>query len=545
MKMMRSNRVAGFTLLPVILIMSLIAAIAFSMNRDNAMNTAMISTQTDIARARYAAEAGLQAVNYAVQNIGCDDMINIYPIQMSAISDADFNGASYSAFGNTLFTPPTTLTSVGTYNSTSVTLTRNNIVTYEPGVQTYTLQPGTALGMDTVLDINKPNSSFGDEGKMKMITGIQESLLQFDLSSFPAGSRAVPWYDTVNAILQPGADFGMYEQANLFLNSQNLSIHPLTHSWIEGTKSNNADGASWGTYDGMNAWPAPNSSFEPTPVVTAPFTATIGWNYWDITGIANRWLSGLYPNHGMRLQLPDATMADVDFTSSDHGTASLHPKIDFSYLLPCGETPPGSGGPGSTTLTLSPNKDASIGKGGADLNYGRSPDMHIKGPGDDWRTVLEFDLGAIPNGTLLQSATLRLFVSGIANPTGGVKDITAHQVTQTWTEGTRVGAGGGNADGTTWDFRRGKSGPKWTTPGATHNTATIALATEESSGISPPPGSFTSGWLTWDITAQSQEWVDGLFNNRGLLLKMNNQETISLDSRENTSGNNPQLVIIY
>ena len=73
------KKVAGFTLLPVILTMSLIAAIAFLLNRDNGMNAEMAANQNDLAKARYAAEAGLQAVNYKVQSVGCGGILSYYP----------------------------------------------------------------------------------------------------------------------------------------------------------------------------------------------------------------------------------------------------------------------------------------------------------------------------------------------------------------------------------------------------------------------------------------------------------------------------------
>ena len=79
-------RQAGFTLLPVVLAMSLIAAIAFLLNRDNGVNADMIADQSDGDRARYAAEAGLQAANYQVQK-GCPGG---YPISGISVASSNF-----------------------------------------------------------------------------------------------------------------------------------------------------------------------------------------------------------------------------------------------------------------------------------------------------------------------------------------------------------------------------------------------------------------------------------------------------------------------
>ena|SRR5258708_7684679 len=71
------------------------------------------------------------------------------------------------------------------------------------------------------------------------------------------------------------------------------------------------------------------------------------------------------------------------------------------------------------------------------------------------------------------------------------------------------------------------------------------------SGASPLPGSFTKGWVTWDLTALAQGWVDGVIVNNGVLVKSNNtDQTYSLEfpTKENKSSGGsltPQLVVVY
>jgi hypothetical protein len=73
----------------------------------------------------------------------------------------------------------------------------------------------------------------------------------------------------------------------------------------------------------------------------------------------------------------------------------------------------------------------------------------------------------------------------------------------------------------------------------------------ESSGASPLPGGFSSGWVTWDLTALAQGWVDGVIVNNGFLVKSNpGDQTYSLQllTKENNSGGGayrPQLVVVY
>ena len=71
------------------------------------------------------------------------------------------------------------------------------------------------------------------------------------------------------------------------------------------------------------------------------------------------------------------------------------------------------------------------------------------------------------------------------------------------------------------------------------------------SGASPLPGSFTKGWVTWDLTALAQGWVDGVITNNGILVKSNPTDltySVKFATRENNSAggsHRPQLVVVY
>ena len=51
----------------------------------------------DLERARYAAEAGLNAVNYVVQQKSC---LGGFPTIAAPVADTAFGGAAYSAYAN-------------------------------------------------------------------------------------------------------------------------------------------------------------------------------------------------------------------------------------------------------------------------------------------------------------------------------------------------------------------------------------------------------------------------------------------------------------
>src|SRR5262249_24798830 len=116
----------------------------------------------------------------------------------------------------------------------------------------------------------------------------------------------------------------------------------------------------------------------------------------------------------------------------------------------------------------------------------------------------------------ITSATLKLYMT--TAPTSS-RTFEAHRITGTWSEGT-----------VTW-----QGAPAYT------NSATSSTTTGTTSGV----------WLSWDITADVQAWVNGTANYGTLVRDANenaNSGGISADfaSRENaTSADLPQLVITY
>jgi hypothetical protein len=72
----------------------------------------------------------------------------------------------------------------------------------------------------------------------------------------------------------------------------------------------------------------------------------------------------------------------------------------------------------------------------------------------------------------------------------------------------------------------------------------IATAADETSGASPLAASFKNGWITFDLTALAQEWVDGIRPNNGIVIYGEGADQFSINSRE-SSSKAPQLVVTY
>ena len=340
-------RAAGFTLLPVVLAMSLIAASAFLLNRDNGARANSLIAQSDLTRARYAAEAGLQAANYAIQGLGC---AGTYPISSSPVTDSNFGGAAYSAYANNSTGSPLTLTSTGTYNGASVTLTKANAYVYQAGVRTFVTQPAPATSKDTHVATNRPTESYGASTDLELEKNKLDILIAFDLSPLPAGSRIVRWFQVLGG-LQPGASISLYQQ-NILSLGQEVSVKLITQNWIAGTHngtvpSAGSPGATWNRWDGVspNTWPqGPGVGYDPRTLITVPLPLLLGWLNIDVSDAAVAWTSGVHPNHGVWI-VPFGSTQLSRYTSSNENSllglgAWQRPKLTASYLLPCGATAP-------------------------------------------------------------------------------------------------------------------------------------------------------------------------------------------------------------
>jgi N-acetylneuraminic acid mutarotase len=398
------------------LTMGLIAAVAFTLNRDNGINAVTVSNQQDADRARFAAEAGLQAVNAQVQASSC---AGGFPVAGSPLVNNSFGGASYSAHATSAGGNTTGLVSTGVFNGTSVTLTRSNVYVYRTTPKTYTLQPASAAGLDTYLD-STMEANFGTTGTLNLKKDQQSPLLKFDLSAFPPGSRP------------RSATLGLYASAGLL---GGLDFYRMNSAWVEGSgASSPPDGATWNTRNGSTGW-TPGGDIHPSRLnaLTAGAGGP-GWLNLDVTQITTAWLEGRYPNHGILIS-STGEFVRFQFTSSDGSTATERPKITFSYLLPCGATGP-EDTPGGT-VTLNATADSFNDSGSVTANNGAATSLKVYYTATrENRIPISFDVRSVPAGAVIKSAVLRLYVDSVGSATANKKSIWANAIAEAWVEGS-------------------------------------------------------------------------------------------------------------
>jgi hypothetical protein len=487
---------AGFILLPVVLLLSVVAASAWLANREFGLNADMADGSTDRDKASLAAEAGLQRAIVTMHSKGC---AGTYPVPIfGPVNDTAFDGASYYASAWPLNGSPVDITSVGSYGSTSITVTRSGVPMHQSTSYNSTLQPGAA-GIDTYLGVND-STNYGGKSNLNAVMGSSWPLVKFDLSSLPAGSHV------------SSATLSMY--ATNGSNSGNVALHRMTRDWTE-------TGGNWATSDGSTAWTTPGGDFHPTAVATTAFAGANTWLSWDVTDLADKWLKGSLPNQGVQVRAGSG-ISSLVLASSDHATAAYWPKLAITFLPPCGWVPP------DPVVTLAPTADVDIDFALPQLNFGTDTTLWLSQDGQDEHVLMQFDTSSIASSKTVTKATLRLYLSAI--PTGpsttAAMTLEAHSLSKSWIELQA-----------TWQKRT--TANNWTTVGGDYNS-TVAGTTNL------PLGTVPGTWVEWDITALAQGWVAGTTTNNGveLLVKALSANQLVFSSREDPT-NPPQLVISY
>jgi hypothetical protein len=208
------------------------------------------------------------------------------------MTNAAFGGNSYSATITPAGGSPVSINVTGTHaNGASYTINRDRVKVYQPTI-TAPLQLGTTPGKDALIASVKPTTNYGngDDGVLNAVLWFRHQLIQFDLpASIPSTAHIV------------SAQLQLYQKTGV--GTTNIDLYQVKQSWVEGTMydSGTADGATWNTYNGSNAWLTNGGDYDVTPIVGAPVTnggnVTVSW---EIAPLAQNWLAG--NNNGMLLK---------------------------------------------------------------------------------------------------------------------------------------------------------------------------------------------------------------------------------------------------
>lgn len=151
------------------------------------------------------------------------------------------------------------------------------------------------------------------------------------------------------------------------------------------------------------------------------------------------------------------------------------------------------------------------------------------------RSLLKFDLSAIPQNAAILSAEMKLYFYGKYGTNVINRVIQCHQVLRDWLEGFA-----------TWDYRTLQD--MWGTAGVGLDDVDAKAAAEDSlvwGGEYPT-------WKVYNLAALTQKWVSGTAQNYGVLLWATNEDSVTAgdekwvhSSEYSDATLRPQLVVTY
>lgn len=459
---MRRQGQSGYILLPVVLMISLIAVIAFTLNNQSAMDTDISFGHAEAELAEHVAHAGLAHATWGVQNSSCaGDM------SMTSVPFGQTGAGSYTA----------TVTTAG---------------------GTTTAYPNLAADQDSWFrsdDITNNNGGTTSTHHLRMETGnLEYAVVRFDLSSLPAGAQIN------SAVARFYIDEGKGHPEGP------VTVHRVTADWIEAS-------ATWETM---------GNKFDSSILGSIPAQPATG-NIWvevNLTSQVQAWVNRGESNYGIML-IPTGEGTHAQYISRE-GAANQQPHLDVvvgtgpASPMTISTTGKLTGNPTSAndiTRTLSRTNvpayqpgsyrvlqpgaasgiDAEIWDQNPNNNYGNSAETWVSSASNDTtRSLLRFNMGKIPAGVRILGATLSLHRQ---SGSGATLPVSAHRIRNSWSENS-----------VTWNRR--KTGTNWDTAGGDFDSTSVATT---------PVGPVNQRY-EWNITPLVQGWVDSSYPNNGVAL---------------------------
>jgi hypothetical protein len=156
-------------------------------------------------------------------------------------------------------------------------------------------------------------------------------------------------------------------------------------------------------------------------------------------------------------------------------------------------------------------------------NYGGFSSLRVERGGSDRNSLLWFDVSSLSDTKVLD-ARLELYM--YSSEDASSLDISAHRITNSWAEMSA-----------TWQRR--DAFINWNTFGGDYNP--IALDT-----ITGLTNNF--GWKSWNITTSVNDWINGVYNNYGIILRApsgSNTWKLFYSSDSGLSTLRPRLIVTY
>lgn len=298
----------GVLLLSVSIILAIIGALAFAMNREGAMSAQAVEAQTDIEVARYLAEAGLSLAKWRNENSGCNTYANLPETSLPGIGK--FSATVAKGASKTL-----NIVATGTSSRDArFQITRSDVIVRDLDHPTnFSLEAGGGT-RDTYLNSDDPTGSMGNSSYLELTQGGSNALIIFNLLSIPAGSKVIK------------ADLKLYQyQSNSTQPAQVVSVHRVLRDW-------DSSSANWTRAKSLIPWSSVGGDYGGGNIAVATINGN-GSYTWKVVALLDGWVNNTIPNYGLLLK-PDGPLQRARFASLENTTYN-RPRIDGTYLRPC------------------------------------------------------------------------------------------------------------------------------------------------------------------------------------------------------------------
>lgn len=472
------KRNKGFILLPIILTLAVLAAIALMISREAAINAGNVIREHQPETISYVGAAGLAIGEKELKQ---DTDCSAYTVTGSSV----FNGKNYTSSITPNNGSPVTLKvdvdqgggvsrqfvrQVKMYDSTPTGQVLN------PSQDVHSRFSNSTTNYNSGAEANRLHVNYSI-----LLLPDRISYLQFDLSGV---TTPVEEIQSVTLELHSG---GTPES-----NSVSVGVNRIKNDWLEDQVTYNQRKTSVNWQPSDIDWAA--------SAQTVVNENVVGWKTWDVTDLVKGWLTGAYPNYGMALFGQVGNTNNLEFISQNDPDTSKRPILRIMSPCECGH-----GSSGSATLQPgAEGKDTFLNSFGSRSVSSYGGDSVITVAESSAKNgLLQFDLTGIPAGAVITSAALDIYAESSANA-GSI--LSAYRLIQGWLEGT-TSAPSASTDGASWDKYDAVN--SWSTAGGDYNLTPVSQTTMAA----------TVGWYSLNLTAPVAGWVDGTIPNFGLLLR--------------------------
>jgi hypothetical protein len=308
------------------------------------------------------------------------------------------------------------------------------VITYTVNGSYLVLQPGAASGKDAHIDDYYPNTNGGTVPELNSLAWTiggtpmrQRGLIEFNVTSIPVG--ATVQMARLTLYNNPTSSNGFLNgEHSHYSGSNQSSLKRVTSAWNENT-------VTW------NNQPSTTSVNQ----VTLPQDIAAHQNYvLDVTQHVQDMVNNPVNNFGFMLQLDtEQYYRCLLFASSDHVDSTIHPKLEICYTSD-----------NCIHLDLQPGpvdgKDVMLDDYYPNTNSGNGEELNslawtVSGTPMAQRSLLQFDLSAIPLLSIITSAELTLYnnptstnglLNGEHSQLSGSNQSWLRRVVTAWTENT-------------------------------------------------------------------------------------------------------------